>query len=449
MSKTSFLIRVYQLGLMGIFLLGIVPGNQAQDVLPTQPKLLVFSGSDWCLPCIRFDREILQDSVFKSFSRSYLPIEILDFPQHNQLPPEQVKYNEQMAEKYNPQGYFPHILLVDESSNLKVQIKTNKVTAADVIAQIKPYLKAPTQKEFSASLVLMGSAFNITLVADAHSGEAYLKECIATIQEIESWLSAWQEGSITSKLNNNAAQAPVTVTENYYQLLTRALRLSELTQGAFDISFNGLHKLYQFDQKEHELPPMSLINEQLTHVGYENIQLMPENQVFFTDSLLSISFGAIGKGYAADVVQQLMQAKGVRGGVINASGDLTTWGTRSNGDPWRVGIPDPLNQNEIIMWLPLIDKAIATSGDAEKYFLHNGRHYSHIINPKTGLPVVGSRSVSVISSSGELADALATAVSVLGVEIGLDLINQIADVECIFIDKNSKLHFSNGLQPNE
>ena len=144
-----------------------------------------------------------------------------------------------------------------------------------------------------------------------------------------------------------------------------------------------------------------------------------------------------------------MLARGVQGGVVNASGDLTTWGTRSNGEPWRVGIPDPIQQETIIMWLPLNNKAIATSGDAEKYFMCNGQRYSHIINPKTGLPVIGARSVSVISESGELSDALATAVSVLGIEIGLDLINQIDDVECIFIDNNSKLHFSNGLQPNE
>jgi thiamine biosynthesis lipoprotein len=109
-------------------------------------------------------------------------------------------------------------------------------------------------------------------------------------------------------------------------------------------------------------------------------------------------------------------------------------------------IPDPQNNEDILLWLPMDSKAIATSGDYEKYFMNDGERYSHIINPKTGLPVVGSSSVSIISSSAELSDALATAVSVLGVDVGLDLINQIDGVECIFIDNNRKLHFSDGLE---
>ena len=363
------------------------------------------------------------------------------------LPKEQVAYNEQMAEKYNPNGYFPYVLLVDETRNLKVRIKTANVLAKQVIAQIQPYVSE--LKEFSTSLILMGSSFNITLVARQEEGEHYLQECITTIKSIESWMSAWQPNSITSLLNKEAAIEPVIVPEEYYQLLVRSINLSLLTQGAFDISFSGLHDLYQFDQQEQKLPDEDELKDRLDHVGVEHIELLPDNKVFFNDSLLAISFGAIGKGYAADIVKRRMLAKGVQAGVVNASGDLTTWGTRSNGAPWRVGIPDPFQQETIIMWLPLNNKAIATSGDAEKYFMCNGQRYSHIINPKTGLPVVGARSVSVISESGELSDALATAVSVLGIEIGLNLINQIDDVECIFIDNNSKLHFSNGLQPNE
>lgn len=412
---------------------------------PSQLKLLIFSGSDWCLPCIRFERKVLQDTAFIAFGDKYLLIEKADFPQHKKLSKEQVRHNEALAERYNPQGYFPHILLLDKQGKVLKQIITNKVDAENVISQIKPYLPVHELEEFSASLLLMGSSFQITIVAEKSKGMAYLAEAINKIQEIESWLSSWQEGSITSKLNSDAGKYPVKVPDEYFQLVKRCLELSKLTQGAFDISFNGLGNLYEFDQQEYDLPANQVINQHLMHVGYEKIVLHDNQHISFSDSLVRLGFGAIGKGYAAEQVKKLMIDQGLPGGVVNASGDLTTWGTRANGESWKVGVPEPNNKDNIILWLPVEEKAIATSGDYEKYFTNNGQRYSHIINPKTGLPVVGASSVSIISGSAELSDALATAVSVLGLEVGMNLINQIDGVECVFIDNNRKLHFSKGL----
>lgn len=408
--------------------------------------LLVFSGSDWCLPCIRFEREVLQAASFITFSKENLVIENADFPQHKKLSKEQVRHNESLAERYNTQGYFPHVLLLNEHGKVLSQIITNRVVAENVIAQIKPYLPSNELEEFSASLLLMGSSFQITIVAESNMGTAYLVEAINEIQRIESWLSSWQEGSVTTRLNREAAKHPVHVPVEYFQLVKRCLELSKLTQGAFDISFNGLGSLYKFDQQEHELPSNMTISESLKHVGYNKIVLHDDQRISFSDSLVRIGFGAIGKGYAAEQVKKLMEAHGLPGGVVNASGDLTTWGTRAGGEAWKVGVPEPQNKANIILWLPLEEKAIATSGDYEKYFTYQGQRFSHIINPKTGLPVVGASSVSVISNSAELSDALATAVSVMGLEVGMNLINQIDGVECVFIDNNRKLHFSNGLQ---
>lgn len=409
--------------------------------------LLVFSGSDWCLPCIRFEREVLQATSFTTFSNENLVIEKADFPQHKKFSEEQVRDNESLAEKYNPQGYFPHVLLLDEHGKVLSQIITNRVDAENVIAQIKPFLPLVSKlEEFSASMLLMGSSFQITLVAEKNKGAAYLTEAINEIKRIESWLSGWQDGSVTTRLNKEAAKHPVKVPLEYFKLVKRCLELSKLTQGAFDISFNGLGSLYKFDQQEHELPSNRTISESLRHVGYSKIVLHDDQRISFSDSLVRIGFGAIGKGYAAEQVKKLMEAHGLPGGVVNASGDLTTWGTRASGEAWKVGVPEPQNKDNIILWLPIKEKAIATSGDYEKYFIYQGQRYSHIINPKTGLPVVGASSVSVISNSAELSDALATAVSVMGLEVGMNLINQIDGVECVFMDNNRKLHFSNGLQ---
>ena len=416
----------------------------------SQLKLLIFSGSDWCLPCIRFERAVLQDSTFIAFSEEYLIIEKADFPQHKKLSKEQIQHNEALAEKYNPQGYFPHVLLLDEQGQVLKQIVTNKADVANVISQIKLYLPAiereDKMEEFSASLLLMGSSFQITIVSEKSEGMAYLAEAINKIPEIESWLSSWQEGSITTKLNKEAGKQPVQVSEEYYNLVARCLELSKLTQGAFDISFNGLGSLYVFDQQEHDLPSIQAINQRLKHVGYKKIVLHDNQRISYSDSLVRIGFGAIGKGYAAEQVKKLMQAHGLPGGVINASGDLTTWGNRASGEAWKVGVPAPGNKEKIILWLPVEEKAIATSGDYENYFTNNGQRYSHIINPITGLPVVGASSVSIISDSAELSDALATAISVMGLDVGMNLINQIDGVECVFIDNNRKLHFSSGLE---
>jgi len=409
-------------------------------------KMLVFSGSDWCLPCINFDRQVLQNQNFESFSELFLEVEIADFPQHKELSKDVIRYNEALAEKYNPQGYFPHVLLLDKDGKVLTEIKTNKRTAEQVIEQIKLYLPKERVEEVSVSLILMGSSFQITIVVEKNKGLAYLAESVNEIKAIEEWLSSWKEGSITSNLNNKAANRPISVSDEYYQLVQRCLGISELTQGAFDISFGGLSELYTFDKQEHALPDLAMRTIALAHVGYNKIELTENQQIFFKDSHLRIGFGAIGKGFAADRVRETLKSKGVSGGVINASGDLTAWGNRANGDEWKVGIPDPDNNENILLWLPMENKAIATSGDYEKYFMSDGVRYSHIINPLNGLPVVGSSSVSVISNSAEMSDALATAVSVLGVDFGLNLINQIDGVECVFIDNNRKLHFSDGLQ---
>ena len=420
-------------------------GSVVEDGSLPNYKMLVFSGSDWCLPCINFDREVLQNQEFKNFRTSYLVLEIADFPQHKEQDKETVRYNEALAEKYNPQGFFPHVLILDNEGKVLTEIRTHRQTALQVIDQIRMYLPKETVEEVSASLLIMGSSFQITIVAEKKKGLAYLAESINEIQKIESWLSSWKEGSITSILNNKAFKDPISVSDEYYKLVQRCLSISALTQGAFDITFGGLGDLYIFDKQEHSLPSEAELAKALSIIGYDKIKMGDNSQIAFKAKGLEIAFGAIGKGFAADKVRDILKSKGVSGGVINASGDLTAWGLRANGDQWKVGIPDPQSSDEILLWLPIEDKAIATSGDYENYFMSDGIRYSHIINPKTGLPVVGSSSVSVISKSAELSDALATAVSVLGVDVGLDLINQIGEVECVFIDNNRKLHFSTGL----
>ena len=170
-----------------------------------------------------------------------------------------------------------------------------------------------------------------------------------------------------------------------------------------------------------------------------------DQTVFLSKKGMKISFGAIGKGYAADKAKELLISKQVVGGIINAAGDLTTWGTKANGQKWLVGIANPLSEERIFSWLPIVESSVATSGNYEKHFILNGIKYSHIIDPRTGYPSTGVNSVSIFAKSAETCDALATAVYILGKDKGLDLINQLGGIEVVLIDSLSQVHKSSGI----
>jgi thiamine biosynthesis lipoprotein len=161
---------------------------------------------------------------------------------------------------------------------------------------------------------------------------------------------------------------------------------------------------------------------------------------------MRIGFGGIGKGYAADKAKVALVSLGVRNGIVNAAGDLTVWGTQANGEPWTIGIADPNAAGRPFSYLQLTDTAIATSGNYEKFVMIDGKKYSHTIDPKTGLPVTGIKSVSIISPNAELADAMATPVMIMGIKVGLDLINQVNGLGCIIIDDNDHVFTSKNIQ---
>ena len=160
---------------------------------------------------------------------------------------------------------------------------------------------------------------------------------------------------------------------------------------------------------------------------------------------MKIGFGAIGKGYAADKAKKLLMSKGVVAGIINASGDMNTWGKQTNGEPWKVAITNPLDKNKAFALLPITNGAVVTSGNYEKFVVFNGVRYSHIIDPRTGYPATGIISATVFAPKAEMADALATSIFVMGKEIGLNRINQIPNVECIIIDEKGQIITSNNI----
>ncbi|CAM4409154.1 FAD:protein FMN transferase [Zobellia roscoffensis] len=298
---------------------------------------------------------------------------------------------------------------------------------------------------------LMGTRFDVTVVSSNEDlGYINIEEATAEIQRIENMISAWNPDSETSLINLNAGVKPVKVSQELFMLIERAKQISEITDGAFDISFASMDNIWRFDGSMTEFPPYEAVRESVKNVGYENIILDPlEKTVYLSKKGMKISFGAIGKGYAADKAKELLVSKQVLGGIINAAGDLTTWGTKATGEKWLIGIANPLSDEKIFSWLPIVESSVATSGNSEKFVIFDGLKYSHILDPRTGYPSLGINSVSIFAKSAELCDALATAVYIMGKEEGLALINQLGGTEVILVDAANKVYTSSGILLDE
>jgi len=298
---------------------------------------------------------------------------------------------------------------------------------------------------------LMGSRFDITMVAsDSITANTYIDDAVAEIKRIENLISSWNPDSQTSLINKNAGIKPVVVDQELIDLILRAIQISKITNGAFDISYASVDKVWRYDGTMTHKPTAEEISNSIAKIGYQNILVDKDAKtVFLKLEGMKIGFGAIGKGYAADKTRKLLIDKGVKAGIINASGDLTTWGKQPDGKDWMVGITNPLNKDHVFSWFPIIDAAVATSGNYEKFVEFAGVKYSHIIDPRTGYPSTGLTSVTIFAKSAELCDALATSVFITGVDVGLDMINQLKGVECIIVDAQNKIHFSENISFNQ
>ena len=298
--------------------------------------------------------------------------------------------------------------------------------------------------------LLMGSRFEIIAI---HPNDSIRKNAITSaiteIQRIETLISSWNHDSETSKINSNAGKQPVKVSEELFDLIARSIKVSSLTNGAFDISFASIDPIWTFDGRTMAAPDSVVIASSVKMINYKNIILnRNESTVYLREKGMKIGFGAVGKGYAANRAKKIMADLGIEHGMVNAGGDLIAWGSQESGDPWKIGIADPSKENEYIAWFEISDLSVVTSGNYEKYVMINGEKFGHIIHPKTGWPVFGIHSVTLVSPDAEVSDALSTSVFVLGVDQGLELVNSLKNVECIIIDSNDKIWTSDKLVLN-
>lgn len=301
---------------------------------------------------------------------------------------------------------------------------------------------------FSKSLMLMGNNFQISAVAEQEDwANERIDAAIGEIRRIEALLTTFNEASETNLINRNAGIRPVAVSRETFDIIRRSIRISAITQGAFDISYGSVDKrLWNFDTHMDRLPPKETAKKMVRLIDYRNIILDEVNTtVFLKEKGMRIGFGGIGKGYAAERAKMVMMDLQVDSGVVNASGDLAAWGFQPDGKPWTIGIANPNSAGKAFSYLNITNMALATSGNYEKFIMIDGKKYSHTIDPRTGLPITGIKSVTIISPNAELADAMATPVMIMGIRAGLDMIDQIKDIEAIVIDDDDNIHKSKNI----
>lgn len=291
---------------------------------------------------------------------------------------------------------------------------------------------------------LMGSRFDITILAeDIPTAEKYIDSCVIEISRIENLISDWIPESQLSLVNRNAGIQPVKVDKELIELTERAIRFSEMTDGAFDISFAAADRIWKFDGSMTVIPSPETVKESVKKIGYRNIIINKEDSTIFLKLPgMKIGFGATGKGYAADKTKELMISKGIKGGIINASGDMNTWGKQPDGSNWVIGITNPMKNDDVFALFQLSGTAVVTSGNYEKYAIIDKKRYSHIIDPRTGYPSTGLSSVTIFGESAEKANGFSTAIMVLGKKEGLKLLNKNKDLQGIIIDDKGKRFYS-------
>ncbi|MGH1486805.1 MAG: FAD:protein FMN transferase [Cellvibrionaceae bacterium] len=294
----------------------------------------------------------------------------------------------------------------------------------------------------------MGTKISITVWSeDDIAAKKSIAAVMVEMQRIDQTYSPYIESSELSRLNRLAATTPQPVSDEMKLLLTTASKVSELTEGAFDITYASVGHLYDYRQKKQ--PNQAQREQKKVAIDYRLV-VLEKNKVFFKHPGVVIDLGGIAKGYAADQAIAILQRYGIRHASFSAGGDSRLLGDRV-GRPWLVGIENPRQQDSIAITLPLDNTAVSTSGDYERFFIdpQTGERVHHIINPRSGASAKGVASVTILGENGLDTDPLSTSVFVMGVEKGLALIDRLSGLDAIIIDSQGKVHYSKGLLPPE
>jgi len=307
----------------------------------------------------------------------------------------------------------------------------------------------PSKAEWLGEKIdLMGTSVSVELWhEDRAEGERLVAAVLDEYRRIDEMMSTYKPTSEISRVNELAAKAPVTIGDELFSLIARSIELSERSGGAFDISYESIGYLYDF--RAHRRPTQAEIDEHLIAIDYRGIVLdRGQHTIAFELPGMRINLGGIAKGYAIEQAAAMLRRNGIEHALLNAGGDSRLVGDR-RGQPWIVGIRHPRADSEVVTRLPLVDEAISTSGDYERFFEEDGKRYHHIIDPATGQPTGEMMSATVIGPDATITDGLSTTLFVLGIDTGLALIETFDGYEAILVDRAGRLAYSSGLAPPE
>jgi thiamine biosynthesis lipoprotein len=299
---------------------------------------------------------------------------------------------------------------------------------------------------FSEQADKMGTRMEVRLWHESEpEARRLIGAAMAEFDRIEAGMSTYRADSEISRVNAQAASAPVPVSAELYGLVGRSLEMSVLSGGAFDITYDSVGQLYDFRKRQR--PNEAEIASRLPQINYRHVLLDPDKRTIrFSVPGTRINLGGIAKGYSVERVIALLRAQGVTNAFASAGGDTRMLGDH-RGRPWVIGVRDPDDAERVITRLSLVDEAISTSGDYERYFDEDGKRYHHILDPRTGKSARGVRSVTVIGPDAVMTEGLTKTVFIAGPDKGLALIESLGDYEAVIVDDQRRVLFSKGLTP--
>jgi thiamine biosynthesis lipoprotein len=292
---------------------------------------------------------------------------------------------------------------------------------------------------------IMGTAIRVELWhEDPAMGETALDAVMEEMHRVDRAMSPFKPESELSRLNREAAKAPVPVSREMFELVARSIEFSKLSEGAFDITFASVGCM--FDYRNGVRPSAEQIAAALPSINYRHICLDPRRcTIQFVRDKVQIDLGGIAKGYAVDNCIALLKARGVKEALVVAGGDSRVLGDR-RGRPWMIGIRDPRNKDTMVAMLPLVDAAISTSGDYERYFEADGVRYHHILDPRTGTSATGARSVTIIGPDATTTEGISKSAFIMGPERGIRFAESLPGIDAVIIDGEGHMHYSAGLR---
>jgi len=294
----------------------------------------------------------------------------------------------------------------------------------------------------------MGTDVTIEALGPTAAGldvlDAALSAAEAELRRVEDLCTSWRDSPLT-RLNARAGQGPGPIDPELAELIGRGLAVGELSGGAFDVTFAGVGRLWDFQADPPVLPSEDEVTSALAVVDFRRVELDLDAGTLALPRDAALGLGGIAKGYGVDRAMAVLLEHGIEHGLVNAGGDLKVLGTK-NGEPWRVAVRHPRDRESVLAVVPLSNTCIVTSGDYERFFEHDGRRYHHILDPRTGYPSTGAMSATVVAPDAAFADALATALSVLGPEEGLAIAEGLERVEALIVDLDGAVHRTSGLE---